>query len=205
MEREPVSVVFIDDHRVFLEGLVALSEHTRTIRVCGTATNAANALELVRNERPQVVVLDVDLGDGEPAERTIRRLLRAVPESRVVILTMVTYPPQLDALIRAGATTCLNKNTSSSELLQAIAHAASAKSQAPACASKRAPSPVGLTHRESEVLRLVSLAITNKRIADDLCITEGTVKRHLHDLYRKLGASNRLDAVRKAQATGLLP
>lgn len=194
-----LSVILVDDHRMFIEGLAMLLDKDRRVHVVGIASSPSGAISLAAEHAPDVVLLDVDLND-QPAGRTIRQLLRVLPSVCIVMLTMHTYRPLLDSLVRAGARGCLNKSLSARELVSAVIEIVAG---APAPQDPKQPdSP--LTRRELEVLRLVGLALSNREISHQLAISEGTVKRHLHEVNVKLDAVNRLDAVRKAEKIGLL-
>ncbi|WP_052226386.1 response regulator transcription factor [Microbacterium mangrovi] len=199
----PLGVVLVDDHRMFVEGLGMMLGQDRRLDVLGIASSSSEASDLVKRVMPDVVLLDVDI-DDQPADRTIRQLLRGDPSLCIVMLTMHTYQPLLDSLIRAGARACVNKNLTADDLVRAVLEIAANPGFGRRESDSAPPDCHHVTHRELEVLRLVNMAKSNRQIAQELGISEGTVKRHLHEANVKLVAVNRLDAVRKAEMLGLL-
>ncbi|MFB4424435.1 LuxR C-terminal-related transcriptional regulator [Streptomyces sp. QL37] len=155
------------------------------------------ALQLVADQSPHVIVL-------EPSEilndsvSTIRSLRRAHPRSALLVI-----PPyragDRTALLEAGAHVVLARDAGAGALLAAARYLAT-----PAKSDAARESPIALSPRELQVVRCAAAAMTNQQIASRLGITLGTVKRHLHSAFRKLGAVSRLDAVRKALTAGLL-
>lgn len=196
----PPTALLVDDHHVFLDGLALVMNHDGRVRVIAKATSADSAVDVAAQLRPDLIVLDVDL-DGTPAELTLRRVQRASPGSRIIMLTMHNSTVLRDTLLRSGAAAFLSKSlparTVIDELLAVFAQPAPAATPAPQAR------PL-LTKRETEILRLISLAMSNQQIARELSITPATVKRHASTAYVKLGATSRLDAARKAAVLGLI-
>lgn len=198
----PIRAVLIDDHRVFLDAFGGLLENDGRIEVVASAATSSDGVEAVESHRPALVILDVDI-DGTPVEQTLRKIQRVSPESAVVIVTMHNHAPLRDVLLASGARAFLSKSTSGAVLIDALVQAVAAT---PTAQTKR-PARLereSLTEREREVLHLISLAQSNKQIASELGISEGTVKRHAYSLFHKLGATSRVDAVRRASNAGLL-
>ncbi|GAB3808712.1 response regulator transcription factor [Humibacter antri] len=194
--------MLIDDHRVFLDAFGALLEHDGRIEVVGSAATSAEGIALVESSLPALVILDVDI-DGTPVEQTLRTLRRISPESAVAIVTMHNHLPLKDVLLRSGARAFLSKSTSGAVLIGALVEAVTTPPAAEAKHRAQRENDA-FTQRELEVLRLISLAQSNKQIAVQLGISEGTVKRHAYSLFQKLGATSRMDAVRKSADRGLL-
>jgi DNA-binding NarL/FixJ family response regulator len=197
-----ISTVLIDDHRIFLDAFGNLLAHDGRIVVVASAATTNDGVDAVDDHRPQLVVLDVDI-DGAPVEETLRRIQRISPDSAVVIVTMHNHAPLRDALLRAGARAFLSKSMAGAELIGALVEAATTPADTGATGPARRETN-SLSDREREVLRLMSLAQSNKQIGAQLGISEGTVKRHVYGLFQKLGATSRVDAVRKASNLGLL-
>jgi DNA-binding NarL/FixJ family response regulator len=199
---EPISAVLIDDHRVFLDAFGSLLQNDGRIDVVASAATSSGGVEAVETHQPVLVILDVDI-DGTPVEQTLRKIQRVSPKSAVAIVTMHNHAPLRDVLQGAGARAFLSKSTSGAVLIdalvEAVATAPAVQAKGPAHLERES-----LTQREREVLRLISLAQSNKQIASELGITEGTVKRHAYSLFQKLGATSRVDAVRRASNAGLL-
>ena len=151
--------------------------------------------------RPDILLLDVEMPGGS-AERTISTVRRRSPGTAVVVLTMHTDAVLKRQLLRAGASAFASKNIDERSLIELIATAEPAQEAAPS--DKPAPAGRVLTDRELEVIRMIAQAYTNREISARLNITEGTVKRHTTNIYAKLGATSRIDAVRKVIRLDLL-
>lgn len=195
------TVVLADDHALFRKGVRALIE--RDFDIVGEASDGNTAVRLAEDTTPDVLLLDVEM-PGPPAEQTIRTVRRRSPRTAVVILTMHTDAVLQRQLSRAGASAFANKSISESALRHLIATAqpqpAASPDEAP---HKNRPDGV-LTERELEVIKMIAQAYTNREISMRLNITEGTVKRHTTNIYAKLGATSRIDAVRKVVRLNLL-
>jgi DNA-binding NarL/FixJ family response regulator len=198
-----IRVALVDDHPVVRAGLRALVDAQDDLTVVGEASDAHSAEQLVAAVRPDVVLMDLNLGGGPGgAEATAR--LRALPEPpRVLVLT--TYDTEADILgaIDAGASGYLLKDAPPDELFRAIRGTARGDVVlAPAVAAtlvRRAssPGPV-LTEREVEILGLLAQGLSNREMARQLFVSEATVKSHLSHVYTKLGVDTRAGAVARA-------
>jgi DNA-binding NarL/FixJ family response regulator len=199
----------VDDHALFREGIASILQRNLHIEVVGQGATSDEALELAQRLEPDVLLLDVEI-PGDPARATIGRIGRAAPGTGVVILTMHRDTLLRDELLAAGAVEYVLKTAPSAELVRAVRRAAAimrgteaAGESAPGKPSARARRGI-LSRREHEVLRLIAQARSNREIARELSIVEGTVKRHTSSIYAKLGARSRMDAVRRADRIGLL-
>jgi DNA-binding NarL/FixJ family response regulator len=203
-----IRVLLVDDHPVVREGLRGILSAEDGIEVVGEAGSAPDAVAAARAYEPDVVLMDLRMPDGDGVQAT-RDLLARDPACRVVVLT--TYENDADILraVEAGATGYLLKDAGRSELAAAIRAAARGKTVlAPAVAARlmsRMRSPVDLTPREIEVLRLVGTGRTNAEIGRELFVSEATVKTHLLRTFGKLGVSDRTAAVTAALQRGILP
>lgn len=197
------SVVIIDDHGLFREGLRSILTRDPALRVIGEGATSNDVRSLVAELHPDVLLLDVDI-PGAPAGTTVRWVRRTHPDTAVVILTMHA-DRVLEAQLRAdGATDYLQKTAASIDLLHAVKTAQPLTLDALAAeVSDHESSPL-LTARELEVLRLVALAFSNREVGLQLTLTEGTVKRHVSNIFTKLEATSRMGAVRRAATLGLL-
>ncbi|MEW9532611.1 response regulator transcription factor [Microbispora sp. NPDC049125] len=205
-------VVVADDHTLFRQGLVEMITVTGDFQVVGEAGSGPETVQAVGRCRPDILLLDVEM-PGPGAKATVIELTRLYPETRIAILTMHDDPGLLHELLRCGAAAYLVKTIARSELLAAL-HALARDGRNVLLSVSRetidklkrdSPEPeVALSDRELEVLHLTAQALTNAQIAVRLHIAEATVKRHLTKVYSKLGAVSRLDAIRKANAAGLL-
>ncbi|MES9542854.1 MULTISPECIES: response regulator transcription factor [unclassified Actinomadura] len=207
---ESITVVVVDDHDLFREGLKEILHASGDIEVVGEAGDSASAVAVVGQRRPQVVLLDIEI-PGEEVTQTVRRMHEASPESQVIILSMYEGPHFLRSLLRAGIRGYLLKSVSREELISMVRGARTGDDRVLLSVSRASlaqlegdTAPGVLSQREWEVLKLAAEAHSNTQIARRLGLTEGTVKRHLSNIYGKLGAVSRLDAVNKASAAALI-
>ena len=210
-------IVVADDHSIVLEGLVALLENEPGMRVVGQATNGRQALEAVRQGRPDVALLDITMPEMSGLEIT-RRLTDEMPEVRTLILTMHDEDAFFFEALQAGASGYVLKGAGKDEILSAIAVVASGGVYIPPQLAKglvrealRNPAPAEttassepLTEREQDVLRLITEGLTNKEIAGRLILSLNTVKSHRLRLYQKLHLHTRAELVAFARRKGIL-
>jgi DNA-binding NarL/FixJ family response regulator len=215
---KPIRVLLVDDQALFREGCrTVLSVHAG-IEVVGEAANGEEALRRVQALQPDVVLMDLRMPvlDGVTATR---RIHSEHPQSRVIVLTTFDDDEEVFDALRAGAVGYLLKDTPSARLVEAIEAAARGESfLQPSVAAKvvaefsRLPPRASaneslvepLSERELDVLRHLTRGQSNKEIAADLHITEGTVKNHMTNVLAKLGALDRLQAALKAKELGLV-
>lgn len=204
-----ISVLLVDDHPIVRAGLRAALGADPGLHVVGEAAGGDEAVRLARELRPDVVLMDLQLGPGiDGAAATAR--VRELPEPpRVLILT--TYDSDADILraIEAGAIGYLLKDAEPADLLRALRAAAAGETVlAPAVATRlvsreRAPG-ISLTPREAQVLQLVAGGHSNSAIARRLFISEATVKSHLVQVFAKLGVDNRTAATAEGRRRGVI-
>lgn len=203
----PVRVLLADDHTLIREAISEMLEADEDIEVVGQAEDGAEAVALAKETKPDVVLLDVEMPvmDGEEA---ISRVAEVSPASRVVVLTMYNDTRLVRKLLALGASAYLVKTTSSAELISTVKSMAGGEERVILSLSREALAKsgerdrVGLSERELEILLFVARGMSNARIASSLYLTEGTVKRHLHNIYTKLGVASRGEATRKALSEG---
>jgi DNA-binding NarL/FixJ family response regulator len=200
-------VVLVDDHALFRNGLALLLSQDDRIRVIGEGASSDEAVRLAGELLPDVLLLDVEM-DAISAETSIRRIARTAPTVKVIILTMHRDNVLKRQLLSAGASGYVTKDAQGPELVENIltAHRATpmARNRDATADDNQDHSAAILSDRELQVLRLISQAQSNRDIGNRLSISEGTVKRHTTNTYAKLGATSRIDAVRKASRLGLL-
>jgi len=205
-----IRLFVIDDHPVVREGLVAALEDDPGFQVVGAAGSFEESLPLIDANRPDVIILDLEL-PGTSGLKAIPRLVEAYPGARILIFTAYDTDERVLGAIRSGARGYLLKGAPMQEIAQAIraVHAGESYLQ-PRIASKVLAElsphkrPSTLSHRHREVLQLVAEGQTNRQIAVALGITERTVKFHVTTIMKKLGADNRAHAVALAAERGLL-
>ncbi|MGH3897313.1 MAG: response regulator [Pseudonocardiaceae bacterium] len=206
-----ISIVLVDDHTLFREGLAELLASDPTFHVVAQGCDGVDALALVTEHCPDVVLIDVEM-PGPGAGVTVSKLRQEHPATLVIVLTMHDKPELVRELLDQGAAAYLVKTIAHQELIAAVRSVVTSRGNILLSVSrstitqlaKPRPSAV-LSARELEVLQLTAQALSNAQIGRQLSITEGTVKRHLTNIYTKLGAVSRVDAIRKATAARLIP
>ncbi|WP_147943044.1 response regulator transcription factor [Microbispora sp. CSR-4] len=205
-----ISIAIIDDHALFREGLREILETQEDFEVVGEAGDSEGAVALVEREHPDVVLLDVEI-PGDDATQTVTRMRAISPESQIIILSMYDGPQLLSRLLSAGIRGYLLKSVHRQELISAVRSVRDEPDRLVLAVSRDSfaqgqggGSKVVLTDREREILELAAQALSNYQIATRLTLTEATIKRHLHNIFTKLGAVSRIDAVNKALAASLI-
>ncbi|MET4924436.1 response regulator transcription factor [Streptomyces sp. PSRA5] len=203
-------VVVADDHTLFRELLADLLSLEDWLEVVAQGASGTEAVALVRQHRPGIAVLDVQM-PGPGIRETVREIGRHCPETRCVVLTMRDDPVLLRDVLDDGATAYLLKSVSSRELVTLIHSVIREPERIHLSVTrnmiKRFGEPAAdrlLSAREVEVLGYVARARSNAEIAAALFLAETTVKRHLTNAYRKLGAVSRVDAIRRAMDAGII-
>ncbi|HEX6478056.1 MAG TPA: response regulator transcription factor [Ktedonobacteraceae bacterium] len=204
-----IRIVIVDDHSVVRRGLRMFLKQDPELEVVGEAANGDEAVRLVRQLQPDIVLMDLlmPVMDGIAATALIRREL---PDTEVIALTSVLEDASVVGAVRAGAIGYLLKDTDADALCRAIKAAAAGQVQLTPQAAARlmqvvsAPdSPEELTERETEVLRLLAQGQANKQIAQALHIAEKTVKVHVSNILSKLSVQSRTQATLYAIRIGL--
>jgi DNA-binding NarL/FixJ family response regulator len=194
-----IRVVLADDHELVLEGLKAMLEAERDIEVVGTATSGEALLDLVRRTKPDVAVLDLELG-AMSGLQCLQRIRGEKLPVRVLVLTAYNDGASIRAALEGGADGFALKTEPPQQTVSSVRQVVRGQLVFPSAAKRwllgrNAPSdPEKLTEREQSVLALVAEGVTNAEIARQLRVSENTVKFHLQNLYLKLGVSNRTEA-----------
>ncbi len=205
-----IRILIADDHAVVRQGLRMFLALDPEFQIVGEASDGAEALEMARALRPDVVLMDLlmPVMDGIEATAAIRREL---PDTEVLALTSVLEDGSVVGAVRAGAIGYLLKDAKAAELCRAIRAACAGQVQLPPRVAERllrevrAPiGPESLTEREVEVLRLLAEGRSNREIAEALTITEKTVKSHVSSILGKLGVPSRTQAALHAVRIGLV-
>ncbi|KJY24307.1 response regulator [Streptomyces katrae] len=215
----PIRVVVADDQTVVREGLVLLLGLLPGTEVVAAAADGAEAVRLVAEHAPDVVLMDLRMPRTDGVEAT-RLITRDHPGTGVVVLTTYSDDTSVMDALRAGARGYLTKDADAQEIARALAavregatslgRAAQERLVAAAVAGAEPPArpqdaalPDGLTAREGEVLALIAGGHSNSEIARRLTIGESTVKTHINNLFAKTGVRDRAQAVRYAYRHGL--
>jgi DNA-binding NarL/FixJ family response regulator len=212
----PLRVLVADDHEVVRRGLRALLETQRGWEVCGEATNGREAVEKANECRPDVVLLDLCMPELGGLETT-RQILKTVPGTEILVLTMHESEQALQDVLEAGARACLMKSDAGRDLLAAVQalshHQPFFSSRVGRMISedfksggepKAVMSPGILTPREREIIRMLAEGKTAKDVASALNITLKTTETHRTNIMRKLDLHSATDLVRYAIRNGIV-
>src|SRR3954453_7837319 len=197
-------VVLADDHPLYRAAVRVMLEGAAGLQVVGEAASVPELLQCLEQVAADVVVLDVSMPDGNGID-AIRALRHLQPSLQVLVLTMFDDPGSARRAMRAGASGYLIKGASGDDVLGAVRSVAAGQVILDGLLRDVVASEPGvpLTDRELDVVRLMSDGLTNTAIAERLFLSEKTVRNHISAVFRKLGASNRVDAVRLARQAGL--
>jgi DNA-binding NarL/FixJ family response regulator len=203
-----IRVLVVDDHRVVRAGLEALIEEQADIELVSSAAGGAEAIELAKRTRPDVIIMDISMPDVDGVEAT-RRILAENPDARIMMLSSFGDRSRVLAAVQAGAVGYVLKDADTEDLLRAIR--TTARGDAPLdprvarvlVADRAASGGAPLSEREREVLALVASGLSYKQIARRLGIVEATVKTHLTNIFTRIGATDRTQAAIWAREHGI--
>jgi NarL family two-component system response regulator LiaR len=215
-----IRLMIVDDHAIVREGLRTLLEEAPDLEIVGEASDGPRAVEQALALKPDVMLLDLVL-PGLNGIGVTQRVRQALPECRVLLLTSFAEDQNVVAAMQAGAAGYLLKDVLQGDLLNAIHQVMQGEPVLHPEAQRKlinhltrpqppapAPSPAGrladLTEREHDVLRLIAQGRSNREIADQLHITEGTVKGHVSNILSKLHLQDRTQAALFAVRSGLV-
>ena len=222
MNKKKIRLLLVDDQSLFREGLKTLLSVNEDFEIIAEAQNGEEAVRLAVQERPDVVLMDVRMPvlDGVSATKRIRTTLSDQNIARIIILTTFDDDEAVFDGLRAGAMGYLLKDVSSEKLFEAIYTTSRGESfLQPSITSKllaefsRLPKAktksenmmeFPLSNREMEILKLIATGASNREIADNLLIAEGTVKNHVSSILGKMDARDRMQAVIKGQQIGII-
>lgn len=205
-----IKILLADDHAVVREGLRGLLEQQEDMEVVAEAGDGPTTLQLVPLEGPDVIVLDMKM-PGLGAVETIAAVKRLRPETQVLVFTSYAEDSQVRDALAAGATGYLLKDALREDLIRAVREVSAGRAWLHPQAQRqmldwirRRPSPIdSLTTRERSVLALLAEGQSNKQIARNLVLTEGTVKGYVSQVLDKLGVADRTQAALLAHREGL--
>jgi DNA-binding NarL/FixJ family response regulator len=207
MTNRRLRVLIADDHRLIAEGVKHSLEATDDFEIVAEAQTGSQVLPLIRRHNPDLLLLDLRMPemDGLTA---IDRVRQEHPHVRVIVLSASTDPTVIQAALAKGASAYVVKSVNPADLASTLRQAMDgtvfttigvAKEQSGGAAAE-----LGLTSREISILNALAHGLSNQAIGKELFVAEQTVKFHLTNIYRKLGASNRTDAVRVAYQHGII-
>ena len=195
-----IAVLVVDDHPVVGIGVATLLRGSRA-QVIGHAVSIDDGVRQARQQRPNVILLDLRMGDGVLSVSSVGRLQAACPPAKIVLFTAFPEHPAVGAAIEAGAVGCLVKDTGRNDLVEGIICVAEGARLSSPITARPA---VGLSSREYEILVRVSVGETNAEIARELMLAPNTIKTYWQSALVKLGARNRADAIRRGYRAGIL-
>ena len=201
-----ITIVIADDHKIVRMGLAALLATEKDLQLVGEAEDGVEAVRLTASLRPDVVIMDLMMPKKDGVEAT-RDILAATPDTKVLVLTSYGTSNAVAQAIEAGAAGALMKTADDAQIVSVIRRlAAGEKYVSPEIKKsirETPPIPV-LSPRQTEVLKKLTLGLTNKEIANALGIRKDGVEDHINIIFSKLGASNRAEAVAIAMRRHLL-
>jgi DNA-binding NarL/FixJ family response regulator len=211
---EVIKIVIVDDHPVVREGIGAMLKREPDFVIVGEASNGKEAIEKAHELSPDVMLMDLRMPEIDGVE-AITRIKAEKPEIKFIILTTYSDDEYIFRGIAAGARAYLLKDAPRDELFKAIRAVSRGESLIqPVVASrlldklaelsKKSPSVDTLSEREVEVLNLMAKGVSNKDIADQLSITQSTVKTHITSIFQKLDVTTRTEAVTTALKRGII-
>jgi DNA-binding NarL/FixJ family response regulator len=201
-----IRILTVDDHQLLREGIAAVLTGQEDMTLIGQAGNGREAIESFRRLRPDVTLMDLRMPDMSGIE-AISAIRGEFPDARIIVLTTYAGDAQAATALKAGAYGYLLKSLVRKELIETIRAVHAGKRRVPAEIATEIAEHVAddaLTEREIEVLRRVAAGKSNKLIAAELDISEGTVKTHMKSILPKLDASDRTHAVMIALKRGIL-
>lgn len=212
---DPVTVLIVDDHPVFRDGLAGALFLAPDINVVGSCANGTEAVRATNDLQPDVVVMDLNMPGISGIEAT-RRIVSASPHVAVLVLTMLDEEDSVFAAVRAGAKGYLLKGSAAEDILRAVRSVARGEAVfgpgvadrmlgyfAEVHARPQPPAFPELTDREREVLRLIAGGARNAELAAQLTISPKTVRNHISNIFAKLQVADRADAIARARQAGL--
>ncbi len=215
-----IKILIVDDQSLFREALKTLLNASADFEIVGDASNGEEALRMVLQHSPDIVLMDLRMPIMDGVEAT-KRILQMGKSTKVIVLTTFDDDENVFEALRAGAVGYLLKDVSSDKLYEAIKAANQgeyfllpsitakvvsefSRISKPAPKNQEMFLPDPLSPREIEIIRLVATGASNKEIADKLVISEGTVKNHLSSILSKLSVRDRMQAVLKAKELGII-
>lgn len=203
---DTIRILAVDDHPVFRQGIAGLIEGQADMTLVGEASNGREAIQQFRAKRPDVTLMDLQMPDMNGLDAIIA-IRNEFPQARIVVLTTYTGDIQVLRALKAGAQGYLLKNLLHKELLETIrAVHAGKKALSPEASHEIASHTTddALTPAEVVVLRLIAAGNANKQIADQLSVSEETVKGRVKNILSKLGANDRTHAAMIGLKRGII-
>jgi DNA-binding NarL/FixJ family response regulator len=202
----PIRILLADDHPALREGIKALAEDEKDMQFVAEASDGREAIEQFRKHRPDVTLMDLQMPEMNGVDAMIA-IRKEFPEARLIILTTYAGDVLVARALKAGARAYLLKSLLRKELLETIRAVHAGRKRIPEDLAAQLAGHIGddsLTAREIEILRLIAAGNANKVIADQLRISDETVKGHVKSILSKLGANDRTHAVTIGLKRGII-
>jgi two-component system nitrate/nitrite response regulator NarL len=216
---EKINVFVVDDHQIFLDGIVSLLTDEPDIRITGTAHNGKQAIEKIKNSKTDVVLMDINMPVMDGIEAT-KHLRNSNPEIRILMLTMYNEPRFIKESLEIGAKGYVLKNISKDDLVKAIHTVYLDKPYLDNEAQEKLINSISskeeedtrdyddlaaqITQREMEILQLIALGLTSQDIANKLFISKNTVETHRKNMLAKLNVNNTAALLKIAYKKGFV-
>jgi DNA-binding NarL/FixJ family response regulator len=207
MDNQRIRILIVDDHPMVLKGLIATLEPEPDMEVVGSAATGGRAIELFRETKPDITVMDVTMTPEMTGIEAIATIRREFPDARIVVLSANKGDDVIYRALQAGAVTYLLKEALGDNLVPIIRDVHAGRGPiSPDIGRKLADrvSQLSLTPREIEVLRLIAEGLRNKEIAASLTISVQTAEFHVKNILAKLGVNDRTKAVTVAVRRGII-
>lgn len=201
-----IRIVCVDDHPIVREGLAGIFLLQPDMELVGQAASGKDAIDLYRRLQPDVLVLDLRLGDISGFE-VMQQIFSAFPGAKILVLTSLEGDADIERALALGARGYVVKGSGREELIRAVRAVHAGKKHIPAEVAQKLVEHLSsekLSTRELEVLALVARGKSNKEVGLELAIAEDTVKMHVKNLLGKLGATDRTEAVTTALRRGII-
>jgi DNA-binding NarL/FixJ family response regulator len=202
-----IRVLVVEDHHVVRQGLVSLLNVVEGMEVVGEAADGVEAIAQYRKHQPDITLIDLRLPRMSGVD-AIQRIRMESPHARFIVLTTYDGDEDIYRALKAGAKAYLLKGMTTDELITAIHAVHAGKSHIPPAIAEKLAERMGaeeLTPREMDVLEQIVAGKSNKEIADELGVSEATVKTHINSLLGKLGVTDRTQAATAAIRRGIVP
>lgn len=205
-----ITLLIVEDHTVVSMGLAAMLEPIDTFRLVGNCTSGEAAIEAVRQGPVSVVLMDVNLEGAVSGIEATRRIKQMSPTTKVLVLTMYTDPATVAQAIEAGADGYMSKGASGDAIVNAIEDIAAGRSVLDPTVTEGVFGQIGgrdksaLSNREVFVLQALSNGLATKEVAQEMHLSEDTIKTYLRQIFRKLDVRDRTEAVAEGFRRGFI-
>lgn len=216
---QEINVFVVDDHQIFLDGIVSLLDDEPNIKIAGTAHNGKQALERIKSTKVDVVLMDINMPEMDGMEAT-KQLKKTHPDIKILMLTMHSEPRFIKESLEIGAKGYVMKNISKDDLIKAIETVYQDKSYLDQDSQEKLINSISsgdedddknydelaaqITQRELEILQLIALGLTSQDIATKLFISKNTVETHRKNMLAKLNVNNTAALLKIAYKKGLV-